>query len=110
MAPRHDDTINMTPEAVRAIADRIRTEADASRRQVDTLFASSRAAVERHPGWLTSEALSRCAETWQRELHDLIDQSARTAGGLLASAGVVSAKDDEARQRLGAVLTELSAS
>ncbi|HEV7977158.1 hypothetical protein [Amycolatopsis sp.] len=110
MAPRQDDTINMTPEAVRLIADRIRTDAEASKGNINTLFAGTNVAVERHPGWLTTEALKKCGETWQQELLGLIDQSEQTAESLLSSAGLVNGMDDEARQRFGAVLSEMSTS
>ncbi|SDD38562.1 hypothetical protein [Actinokineospora iranica] len=110
MAPPQNDFITMTPEVVRLIADRIRTDAETSKNNVDNLFASTRTAVERHPGWLTTEALKKCAETWQQELLGLIDQSRQTAEGLLSSANRVAATDDEARQRFGAVLAEMSTS
>ncbi|WP_424187345.1 hypothetical protein ACOBQX_05920 [Actinokineospora sp. G85] len=110
MAPQHGDTITMTPEAVRQIADQIASDAEASRTTVDGLFTTTTTAVEQHSGWLTADALRVCGETWQKELRGLVDQSGQMAHDLLTSAETVDLADDEARQRFGAVLSELSTS
>ncbi|RZS40830.1 hypothetical protein EV193_103144 [Herbihabitans rhizosphaerae] len=102
--------IKMDANGVRQTAQNLRADADKAKNTIGTLFDSGNEAAGAHPGWNSAAALRECGHTWWKELTTLVDQTAWTAWNIDQSAKTNTAKDNEARERLGTVLGGLTSS
>lgn len=102
--------IQMNPDGVREAAGDLRAGAQAAKNNIGSLFHSGNEASAAHSGWNSAAALRECGHTWWQELTTLVEQTAWTAWKLEQSANTSTANDNEARERMTAVLGELKSS
>ncbi|MBW4719667.1 hypothetical protein [Saccharothrix obliqua] len=95
--------INVSLAALRQAADDVDAAGSSAHENIANSLTPSADAAQANPGWLSSDALMGCRQSWLEHLTDVIDRTAQAAENLRASA-----KDyEDVERRITEALTDM---
>lgn len=100
--------IGVSPSGVNTVAQSIQSLADEATGNAGHCADASVTAALANPGWVSSAALTDCAQTWAQHIDGMVTEMGQLAEKLGTSAASYTKADADASTRFQRILTEFA--